>query len=102
MSVNDHVTNGSRGPASRYISCCKSQKAVDGFAFKSLTCPQTIVEIEIDLNDPSIEIIDLTDPWTLEELVYYETGRNYARKFKEVLIEGFIPPECISIFSIED
>lgn len=102
VSVNDHVTNGSRGPASSYISCCKSPKAVENFAYKSITCPQTIVKIEIDLNDPSIEIIDLTDPWTLDEYVYDESGKNYARKFEEVLIKGYIPPEYISIFPIED
>lgn len=102
VSVNDHVTNGSRGPPSKYISCSKSEEAIMDFASKSITQPQTIVKIQIDPDDPSIEIIDLTDPWTLDELVCDESGRNFARKFDEVLIEGHIPPECISVLSIED
>lgn len=101
VSVNDHVTYGSRGYASSYISCSKSPEGVEDFATKSITHPQTIVKIQIDPYDPSIEIIDLTDPWTLDELVYDERGRNFARRFEEVLIEGYNPPECISIFSIK-
>lgn len=101
VSVNDHVTNGSRGPPSKYISCSKSEEAIMDFASKSITQPQTIVKIQIDPYDPSIEIIDLTDQWTLDELVYDERGRNFARRFEEVLIEGYNPPECISIFSIK-
>lgn len=102
VSVNDHVTNGSRGPPSKYISCSKSEEAIMDFASKSITQPQTIVKIQIDPNDPSIEIIDLTDRWTLDEHVYVESGRNFARKFDEVLIKGHIPPECISVLPIED
>lgn len=102
VSVNDHVTYGSRGYASSYISCSKSPEAVEDFASKSITHPQTIVKIQIDPDDPSIEIIDLTDRWTLDEHVYVESGRNFARKFDEVLIKGHIPPECISVLPIED
>lgn len=102
VSVNDHVTNGSRGPPSKYISCSKSEEAIMDFASKSITQPQTIVKIQIDPDDPSIEIIDLTDRGTLDEHVYVESGRNFARKFDEVLIKGHIPPECISVLPIED
>lgn len=102
VSVNDHVTNGSRGPPSKYISCSKSEEAIMDFASKSITQPQTIVKIQIDPDDPSIEIIDLTDRWTLDKHVYVESGRNFARKFDEVLIKGHIPPECISVLPIED
>lgn len=96
VNVNDHVTNGSRGPASRYISCSRSLEAARRFAGQQ----QQIVRIEIHGNNPNIkQIIDLTDPATLNMHipVHNQKGRNFANAFQEVLIEGFIPPGCISV-----
>lgn len=95
VSVNDHVTYGSRGSASRYISCSRSLEAARRFAGQ-----QQIVRIEIHGNNPNIkQIIDLTDPATLNMYipVHNQNGRNFANAFQEVLIEGFIPPGCISV-----
>lgn len=102
VNVNDHVTNGSRGPASSFISCCKSLEAVQNFASKIAIHPQIIVKIKIDENSLGVNVIDLTDPEVLAEHVYDDKGKNFAKYFEEVLIEGWIPPECISIVSIED
>lgn len=96
VSIEEHVTNGSYGRASRYISCCRSLDAARSFASRSVTRPRIIVEILTDANT----VIDLTDEETRSMLVQNETGRNYARCFEEVLIEGYIPPECISIAQI--
>lgn len=100
VSVDDHVTNGSNLYAnpSRYISCCKSLEAVRRFA----NYQQPIVKIELDGNNPtihSLRIIDLTDLATLNRHIPMsnERGRNFANAFQEVLIEGYIPPECISV-----
>lgn len=80
--------------ASRYISCSRSLEAVRRFAGQQ----QQIVRIEIHGNNPNIQqIIDLTDPATFNMLIHNQTGRNFANAFQEVLIEGFIPPECISV-----
>lgn len=67
--------------------------AVRKFAQNSKTDPKVIVEIQIDIN----RIIDLTDELTRCMNVQNVTGRNYASHFEEVLIEGYIPPENISI-----
>lgn len=97
--VEYHVTHGSSLNAipSRYISCCKSLEAVRRFA----GCQQPIVKTELNGNNPtvhSLRIIDLTDLATLNQHIpsSNERGRNFANAFQEVLIEGFIPPECIS------
>ncbi|XP_061173720.1 uncharacterized protein LOC133182888 [Saccostrea echinata] len=99
VSVEDHVTYGSGGSESRFISCCKSYSAIERFVAKTWTSPIRIVEIDIDEDDPDIiEIIDLTDPETLDE--YFEEdnwkGRNYASWAEEVLIVGTISPDCIT------
>lgn len=97
VRVNEHVTNGSSFNAnpSRYISCCKSLEAVRRFANNQ----QRIVKIDLDGNNPTIHsIIDLTDLATLNNYIPMsnDKGRNFANAFQEVLIEGYIPPECIS------
>lgn len=97
--VEYHLTHGSSLNAipSWYISCCKSLEAVRRFA----GCQQPIVKTELNGNNPtvhSLRIIDLTDLATLNQHIpsSNERGRNFANAFQEVLIEGFIPPECIS------
>lgn len=65
-------------------------------------CQQPIVKTELNGNNPtvhSLRIIDLTDLATLNQHIpsSNERGRNFANAFQEVLIEGFIPPECISL-----
>ncbi|XP_062598051.1 uncharacterized protein LOC134259489, partial [Saccostrea cucullata] len=98
VTVEEHVTHGSRGPASRFISCCKSYSAIERFVANTWTYPVRIVQIDIDELDPGIiEIIDLTDPKIVD--VYFnkdnERGRNFASWAEEVLVVGRIPPECI-------
>lgn len=96
VSVDDHVTKGSSGLPSKYISCCKSLKAVEEFAFKSVVYPKRIVRIELNKHWPSItNIIDLTEKETRETKILNEKGRNFAKHFEEVLVVGKIPPECV-------
>lgn len=98
VCVEDHVTNGSSYDAkpSKYISCSKSLEAVSRFA----KYQQPIVKIELPTKH-SLRIIDLTDLATLKMHIPMsnEKGRNFANAFQEVLIEGYIPPECISVVS---
>lgn len=99
VTVEEHVTNGSYGRDSQYISCSKSLDAIKEFASKSCNHPRRIVEINIDESYPEIEmIIDLTDRDTLNNEIPMDnnTGRNFASYYKEVLIVGKIPERCIT------
>ncbi|XP_062594970.1 uncharacterized protein LOC134259490 [Saccostrea cucullata] len=99
VTVEDHVTYGSGGSESRFISCCKSESAIQRFVAKTWASSIRIVQIDIDEGDPEIiEIIDLTDPETVD--AYFqkdnEKGRNFASWAEEVLVVGKIRPECIT------
>lgn len=92
VSVEQHVTYGSHGIASKYISCCKSEQAVRKLASMSRTHPRRIAMLYV--NDRDINIIDLTDPFICDYYISNMTGRQYAANFEEVLIENSIPKEC--------
>lgn len=103
VTVEEHVTNGSYGRDSQYISCSKSLDAILEFASKSCNYPRRIVEINIDESYPEIEmIIDLTDQDTLDNEIPMDNdrGRNFANYYKEVLIVGYIPKRCITQLKI--
>lgn len=92
VSIEDHVTNGSHGTKSKYISCCRTLAAVKKFASKSGRGSHRIAKIKIKRK----KIIDLTEEECLFTYVHNQKGRNFAKCFKEVLIEDFVPPECIT------
>ena len=96
-SVEKHVTYGSHGISSRYISCSKYLKAIEKFASMSKTSPKRLVKIETRTGWSSIHPIDLTDAYILEKYISPENsrGRRYAEIYQEVLIEGYIPKENI-------
>ena len=103
VTVEEHVTNGSYGRDSQYISCSKSLDAILELASKSRNHPRRIVQINIDESYPEIEmIIDLTDWDTLNNEIpmYNEMGRKFANYYKEVLIVGYIPKRCITQMKI--
>lgn len=96
-SVEQHVTRGSHGISSRYISCSKSLEAIEKFASMSKTSPKRLVKIETRTGWSSIHPIDLTDAYILEKYISPENskGRRYAEIYQEVLIERYIPKENI-------
>ena len=96
-SVEKHVTYGSHGISSRYISCSKSLKAIEKFASMSKTSPKRLVIIDTRTRWSSIHAIDLTDAHILEKYISPENskGRRYAEIYQEVLIERYIPKENI-------
>lgn len=98
VTIDSHVSHGTYGPGSRYISCSKTLEGINEFASKSTTISKRIVMLKIDENDPEINrIIDLTNFHELCQHVFTERGRNFARKFDEVLVEGRIRAECITL-----
>ena len=103
VTVEEHVTNGSDGRDSQYISCSKSLDAIKEFASKSRNHPGRIVKIDTDEGYPEIKkIIDLTDRNTLNKEISMDNdkGRNFASYYKEVLIVGKIPKRCITLAAI--
>lgn len=94
VSVQEHVAFGSHGVASRYISCCKSEAAVQRLAFLSRTNPKRIALLKVGLVYSNMKIIDLTYP---RELLYHlEDPRaiRLATQFEEVLVEDYIHKTC--------
>lgn len=97
VTVDFHVSYGSNGPDSRYISCSKTLEGITEFASNSTTFPRRIVRIEINENNPDIKrIIDLTNFHERNQHVFTQRGINFARKFDEVLVEGRIHAECLT------
>lgn len=97
-SVADHVAYGSRGIASRYISCSKSLAAIMNFAAMSKTRPRRLVEISInEITGSQFNVIDLTDMFTLAMYIPPDNirGRKFAHRFQEVLVERHIPADKI-------
>ena len=92
-SVQQHVAYGSRG-ISQYISTSASWQAVLDFA-RNTTANPTAVAVINCARLQNVMFIDLTNPLTRS--LCLEPGRswNFATKYKEVLIIGYIPPYCI-------
>lgn len=97
VTVDFHVSYGSNGSDSRYISCSKTLEGITEFASHSTTFPRRIVRIELNENDQDINIIDLTNYYERIQHVFTQRGINFARKFDEVLVEGRIRAECITL-----
>lgn len=97
VTVDFHVSYGSNGSDSRYISCSKTLEGITEFASHSITFPRRIVRIELNENDQDINIIDLTNYYERIQHVFTQRGINFARKFDEVLVEGRIRAECITL-----
>lgn len=95
-TIQSHVLCGSRkGYASQYISTCAEISQAYYWAImdddKSLTKRIAVIDTDV-LRAMNIKMIDITNDNT------YFTSKmayNFANCYKEVLVEGFIPPEAI-------
>ena len=100
-SVFAHVTTGSYGQ-SKYISACRSEKAVLDLKDKSKN-RGTIVNIdEAKLQLNNVEIINLKYKKTRDNYIddnateeSIKTFHNYAKTFQEVLLVGHVPKSCL-------
>lgn len=102
-SVFRHVLGGSWGSTSKYISTCGSLQALRDFASKSRS-PGNIIKIKIDTLPENVEIIDLRDYSERMEYIEHTNDEdeirkfnNFANKFEEVLLAGYIPASCIQL-----
>ena len=103
-SVFVHVTRGSYGPQSKYISTCGSWEAVNSLRRKSRN-PGEIVKIHEDRLPSNVKIIDLRlqekrDDYIDDDDDDEESIRkfnNFANKFEEVLLVGRVPARCLEL-----
>lgn len=108
--VSSHINGLKKSP---YISTTASKNAVEAFYWLALKKNEkkkikqtrfTIVRIDKDklLKDcKSVEIIDLSDKSVRDEyLAGNKKLQNYAAKYEEVLIKGFVPAEYVTTIDI--
>ena len=102
-SVFVHVTRGSYGPQSKYISTCGSWEAVNYLRSKSSNHEQ-IVKIHEDRLPSKVKIIDLRCQENRDDYIEYDDDEdsiskfnNFANKFEEVLLVGRVPARCLEL-----
>jgi hypothetical protein len=104
-SVFVHVTRGSYGPQSKYISTCGSWEAVNSLRSKSRS-PGQIVKIHEDKLPSSVNIIDLRCQENRDDYIDDDDDddddevskfNNFANKFEEVLLVGHVPARCLEL-----
>lgn len=93
MSVEGHVSSGSRNKGSQYISTTKDVDIARRYAGEG----GVVVSIRLDALGGDVKIYDLTNKDVLDKHIKFPMTRNFATKSKEVLIEGYIPPDAITI-----
>ncbi|KAK3106221.1 hypothetical protein FSP39_015492 [Pinctada imbricata] len=103
VSIQEHVENGSWGRPSQFISTAASFDALKQFATRSVSPRKRIVKIDLRKVEESTEaaVFDLTSKENRENYLTSEKAQNFARKFQEVLIRGYIPADCIEVISDE-
>ena len=99
VSVLQHIAYGSNN-SSKYISTSASWGGILEFARHSTVFPKKVAQINRALLT-NVEVIDLTDPHVrIMHLGGDDRANNFANKFEEVLIVGYIPPECVTAITV--
>jgi len=93
--VDDHVVLGSRGLETEYISASASYQKVK--AFRDLTGPTTSKIVAISV--PAIKERVFLDKLYVMGRTCGLTSRclEYARRWDEVVLEGFVPPYAVHL-----
>ena len=96
-SVEEHVSMGSKpGFKSQFISATSTYKGVYTFAMKKWNDKIRIAKINITESlSLGVDIVINTND--IIEACESDKAINFARKFDEVLIIGFIPSECLEL-----
>lgn len=97
VSIHKHVLHGSNG-ASQYISTSASRKAIEKFARLTKSNPTKIAVINCQ-RLYGVIYVDLTNPVARLRYLQNERAHNYAAKYEEVLVIGYISPHCIEAIS---
>lgn len=94
MSVEGHVVSGSRNNGSQYISTTTDINVAKEWAKKD-GCK--IVKIDLNKLPDNINIYDLSTKEGREIFLKGATSKNFAKASNEVLLEGSIPSEAITV-----
>ena len=93
MTVEGHVSSGSRNKGSQYISTTKDADIARHYAGEG----GVVVSIRLDALGGDVKIYDLTNETVRNQYIKHPRTRNFAAKSQEVLIEGYIPPDAICV-----
>lgn len=104
VSVFDHVLNGSSwGSVSKYISTCGDRNVLEAYFVSKSVMPGKVVMINTNMLQPN-QIIDLRQQFQRDPFIppfadpeSKNRFNNYANRFQEVLLEGYIPPNSIQL-----
>ncbi|XP_052807928.1 uncharacterized protein LOC128236844 [Mya arenaria] len=107
VTVESHIMGKKDSP---YISTCANKATVEMFVGlakkkdekkKTKITRYTVVQIDVEKLKKAgcSEIIDLTDPDILDKEIKESNkrARNYATKYKEVLIKSKVPASCFTV-----
>lgn len=94
MSIEGHVTSGSRNKGSQFISTTTDINVANKYAMKD-GC--RIVEINLSKLPSDVSIYDLSTVAGRSTHLKGVTARNFAAKSSEVLLEGYIPSDAITL-----
>ena len=100
-SLQKHVEEGSKGVASRYISCCKTMGALEllGELTNKSFRVRIVVRINISkLDRDKVKVIDLTDCDTRRRHIDPSSRAwEFAENFDEVILDpvSHVPKECV-------
>ena len=93
-SVHAHVSKGNE-LATQFISTTKNRAKAEARAAK-----EGLKVVEIDVSKlGSAELIDLTDPKVVSEMLKHPIPRNFAKDSEEVLILGIVPANAIKVLA---
>ena len=99
VSVLQHVAYGSHSN-SQYISTSASWGGILEFARHSTVFPKKVAQIN-RARFINVEVIDLTDPHVRGmHLGGDSRAYNFAKKFEEILIVGYIPPDYVTAINV--
>lgn len=94
MTVEGHVVSGSRNKGSQFISTTTDINVAEKY---SLQDGCRIVEIDLNKLPSGTKVFDLSTDIGRNTYLKGVTAKNFASKSSEVLIEGYIPSNAITI-----
>lgn len=94
MTIEGHIISGSRNKGSQFISTTTDINVANKYANRD-GC--RIVEINLNKLPNNVNIYDLSTVAGRNTYLRGIMSKNFAAKSREVLLEGYIPSEAISL-----
>ncbi len=94
MTIEGHIATGSRNKGSQFISTTTDINVANKYALQD-GC--RIVEIDLNKLPSNVKVYDLSTVVGRDTYLKGVTAKNFAAKSSEVLLEGYIPSEAISL-----